>query len=537
MIAYDAHLNQINSPVRQIKAGVLMYTDGTLASQYTYKDYLKSFTIERVGEGKFFGYGICQKANFKILDVNREKDVSTANTFKIYMQCDESPAQWQVIIFPVFKVTEVNRNEKTNELSITAYDAIHQATKHTVSELELPKDYTIKAFAEVVATAIGAAGVQFINCSDSAHLLNIPGGANFEGTETLRDALNSVAECTQTIYYMNYENKLVFKRLDRDGLPVLTIDKSKYTALESKTNRRLCVITHTTDLGDTTTTSQLASSGSTQFIRNNPFWELRDDIGTLLDKAIAAIGGITINQFECSWRGNYLVEIGDKVQLISKDDKAKDTFLLNDTLTYNGAFSQKTEWKYQDNEEETSTNPTTIGDALKETYAKVDKVNKEIELVASKYDELEEKISKIEIEPDSITSVVTKVEKLEEIVDANSGKINTLTNKVSQMITAEDVQIQIEETLEEGVDKIITKTGFTFNEEGLSIEKSDSIMKTVITEDGMTIYRNNHAALEVNNEGVKAEDLHATTYLLIGNNSRFEDYIETRTGCFWIGKV
>ena len=37
------------------------------------------------------------------------------------------------------------------------------------------------------------------------------------------------------------------------------------------------------------------------------------------------------------------------------------------------------------------------------------------------------------------------------------------------------------------------------------------------------------------NLGVKAEDLHATTYLIIGNNSRLEDYNTNRTGCFWIG--
>jgi hypothetical protein len=42
------------------------------------------------------------------------------------------------------------------------------------------------------------------------------------------------------------------------------------------------------------------------------------------------------------------------------------------------------------------------------------------------------------------------------------------------------------------------------------------------------------------NEGVMAYDLHAKTYLIIGESSRFEDYEkngETRTGCFWIGET
>lgn len=59
-------------------------------------------------------------------------------------------------------------------------------------------------------------------------------------------------------------------------------------------------------------------------------------------------------------------------------------------------------------------------------------------------------------------------------------------------------------------------------------------MSTTITEDGMKVYKNNGAVLTANSNGVDAKNLHATTYLIIGDNSRFEDY-SNRTGCFWIG--
>ena len=52
----------------------------------------------------------------------------------------------------------------------------------------------------------------------------------------------------------------------------------------------------------------------------------------------------------------------------------------------------------------------------------------------------------------------------------------------------------------------------------------------------MRIDRYGEAVLTANNSGVDAKNLHATTYLFIGVNSRFEDYDNnTRTGCFWIG--
>ena len=69
----------------------------------------------------------------------------------------------------------------------------------------------------------------------------------------------------------------------------------------------------------------------------------------------------------------------------------------------------------------------------------------------------------------------------------------------------------------------------------LTVEKDNSEMKTQITEDGMTVYQENTGVLIANNNGVEARNLHANTYLIIGTNSRFEDFGPDRTACFWIG--
>ena len=113
--------------------------------------------------------------------------------------------------------------------------------------------------------------------------------------------------------------------------------------------------------------------------------------------------------------------------------------------------------------------------------------------------------------------------------------IQTLTQKVNATMTAEDVKLQIQSELNNGVTKVKTTTGFTFDDEGLTVSKSGSEMTTQITEDGMTVFRDNTAILTANNVGVDAVNLHATTYLIVGTHSRFEDYGENRTGCFWIG--
>lgn len=118
---------------------------------------------------------------------------------------------------------------------------------------------------------------------------------------------------------------------------------------------------------------------------------------------------------------------------------------------------------------------------------------------------------------------------------SNAAQFETLTNKVDATMTSEQVQLAISTEVAKGASKVTTSTGFTFDDNGLTINKSDSEMSTNIDEDGMSIFRNSEEVLTADNTGVNATNLHATTYLIIGTNSRFEDYGSNRTGCFWIG--
>lgn len=523
-----------NSPVRQIIAKVELYEGSTLLTTYTYKDALQSVNITKVGEdSKFFGFGVCQKANIHLRDINREIGVSTANSIKIYFGSNKvyTPTN------PIYYITEVNRDENTNELSITAYDMLYKSTNHTVAELSL-SSYTIGEFANACATLLGLRSATY-SATLTEFNTEYAEGANFEGTETIREALDDIAEATQTIYYISRDNVLYFKRLDKDGEAVLTITKEDYFDSDSSTNRRLSTITHATVLGDDIT-STTGVSGSTQYVRNNPFWDLREDIGDLVDNALAAIGGIVINQFECEWRGNYLLEIGDKIALTTKDNDIVTSYVLNDTIDYDGSFTENTSWYYEDDTAETSNNPTSLGEALKETYARVDKQNKEIQLVASEADANQGAIASLQLDTQSISASVQTIEKnTSETIDSINNSLGTLTQEVSAKITADEVNLSISTALENGVNKVETSTGFTFDDDGLTISRSDGEISTRVTEDGMIVYENSNeedTLLTANSAGVVAKDLHAKTYLIIGKYSRFEDYEPTRTGCFWIGE-
>ena len=163
----------------------------------------------------------------------------------------------------------------------------------------------------------------------------------------------------------------------------------------------------------------------------------------------------------------------------------------------------------------------------------------EISAIRSETKTLNETVTSLQLGADSINA---SVKSLEETVtrtsDGLANDISIIQEQVNLAMTSEDVKIEIQNQLINGTNKVSTTTGYTFDEDGLNISKSDSEMKTQITEDGMKIYKNDDIMLTANNQGVDAKNLHATTYLIIGGNSRMEDFIENgskRTAVFWIG--
>jgi hypothetical protein len=504
------------SPSRYIRGRVELYENLKYKYRYDNNKELKSFTIERLGsENKFFGYGVSQKLTLSLVDNARSIEFDASKhtlRAKLYSAGNDF-----ITTYPLFYISEIKRDENTNELTVTAFDILQEATKHTVSELNLSAPYNIDKFINACIELLGIDFYYFESNTEVKHMQDeYITGANFEGTETIREALDAVADATQTIYFVNYANFLVFKRLDVAGDAVYTIDKANYYTLESKSDRRLTTVISATELGDNVSAS-LEEEGDTHYVRDNALWELRDDIATLVEDALDAAGGLTLNQFSCSWRGNPCIEIGDKIDIVTKDDNTITSYVINDSINYSGGLSQDTSWSYTEGDE-TSGNPSTLGEALKKTFAKVDKAKAEISIVAGETAELK-------LTSDSVQTAVKRID----------NNIADVIAEVNTKVSAEDVNITIQSVLDEGVGKVTTATGFTFNEEGLHITKSNSEITTSINEDGMKVYRNNDEVLVADNLGVKAEDLHATTFLIIGKNSRLEDYDSGRTGCFWIG--
>ena len=151
-------------------------------------------------------------------------------------------------------------------------------------------------------------------------------------------------------------------------------------------------------------------------------------------------------------------------------------------------------------------------------------------------DEIKEQSTTLKRDTEQI--VLQAKTELSQSISGVDDRVTELSNEVSLKVDSEAVKIEIEKELANGVDRVVTKMGYTFDDNGIDISKSGEEMRNKLDNTGMYVTKDGNEILTANNRGVNATNLHANTYLIIGSGngrSRFEDYGTDRTACFWIG--
>lgn len=96
------------------------------------------------------------------------------------------------------------------------------------------------------------------------------------------------------------------------------------------------------------------------------------------------------------------------------------------------------------------------------------------------------------------------------------------------------VELRVKKVEQQGVQKVTTETGFTFDESGLTISKAGTQMENLLDETGMFVKRSGQVILQADQQGVEAADVSVRNFLIVGDHARLEDYGTDRTACFWI---
>ena len=456
---------------------------------------IKSVKIESTGvQGKLFGATYCQKLTCVLKDpkklINEEQLYITYIWFVPTKYADDYFDPRYTAVYPQYFVDSTLRDEKTGDLTIIGYDYMGKAA-NTLFSLDDSKDsFTIN---DLITRCKDLIGVDRGNHG----LMDTPflptqwtrEQINLSGEETVRDMLNAIAEVRGEFCYQNTKIDGLYFSNRIEFIPIFNtathnssgwyhnkveIDKSRYFELTSDKPYKLTGITATNELNDSVS---VGTDEYRQVIYNNPLLTLLPDETqqTILTGILNKLKDISITPFNCEWRGDPRLEPVDWLEFEDKKGNKFQSFLLNETVEYNGGF-KSTMWVDKMESQTPIAADRNISTSILKTKATVDKVKGEITLEVSRAKEAEQLLgSRLTINENAITSEVKNRQ------DADTELSSTITQ------TATEIRQEVKNTTD-GLDSKITQTANSISAEITARENADTELSTRITanENGIT---------------------------------------------------
>ncbi len=480
---------------------------------------IQSVTLtQRVNTGTELNLGAACAAMLEatLLTPNGGFTVAPGEEVTLY-KVDDGGIRTLVGIFTVEKTVRPSKNR----YQITAYDRVSWLDRDLSQWLDSLNGwpYTLKTFAQMVCSACNLTLVNDTLPNENWLIQKFSAG-KITGRKLIQWAGQVCGRfCRATpdgqIEFAWYTPKDVtitpggeyyyyLDSLDREDYQVAPIDKVQIQASQKDVGAEY-------------------GNGSNAYVITGNFLLASDSHEALAAVAETLYGILrTVTYTPCKVRmpANLAVQAGDIVKLTDGNDSTFSAYVMTKVQRGQRETLESTGSALRDNV------LTNNNAQFSDLQGRVLEIETSVEGFRVENREQDEKISRMELSVDGIKTKVTTQET----------DLNQVTNRVSMVEQAADgLSLRVRSIVEDGTDRVITSVGYTFDETGLTVRKSGKAIKTQITEDGMTVYKNNNAVLTANSEGVNAVDLHASTYLMVGGRSRFENYGTDRTGCFWIG--
>ena len=234
-----------------------------------------------------------------------------------------------------------------------------------------------------------------------------------------------------------------------------------------------------------------------------------------------------------TYYGKPFLKLGNKIRIYTSETDYFDTYVLKHKFTYDGAFASVIESPAFTKQEVKHKQNVSIAQSL--AYAQIN-INKQ-----------EGKIEEVVGEVNSVS--VKENNNYQEIMKKFDGyapkeSIVTIENSVKQITESTYTKVEIEKKLTDGSVTKVSSTSGTFDEDGLTIEKTNAPTKGKFNNKGVEVMDASSGEEllfagfdnELNQTIVRSENMNVRKYLTIGKNSRIEDYNNNRTGIFYIGE-
>ena len=355
------------------------------------------------------------------------------------------------------------------------------------------------------------------------------------------DALGSKSFEVGDVYEISrvcYDNgKLKFQAggnvISVDVLPETDIDISSYYYLTTD----LKYYTYVNEEWKETTDVK-----NTLYVRlDNLFIAQQEEI----DNIYNAIVGFKVHNISCENRGDITLDAWDMIKYVTDDG---EYYTLNENeLTYNGVCMSKVKTNIPAGKKNETTNiiNASTDAAIKRVQTIVNEVEGSMTTLTEKTTVLETKTSENE------TNINNNYQNIiNQLGDyAKESELISIKESVETIQKESSLAIEIAKQVQtDGVTRLDTKTGYTFDEDGLTIEKTNAKTKTTLNEVGLDVKDATGASDEsllfagydetTGETIVKSKNMTVEKYLVIGQYSRMEDFVKDgvkATGVFWIG--
>ena len=467
-------------------------------------------------DNNFFG-----KFNLKILKFETENDINyKKKEFVYYKEVDG-----EAIKIGTFIVTDVSDSDTFESVNVTAYDYGLKFANPYVTSL----DYSNTTLFQVIQEICTNCGVELENAS-------LPNGSfivdsnQFVNGEQFGDVVAQASGINGMFATINSNDKLEFIFTNETNEII-----EDYIELNNKRD------THPITSVLVATSEDLETAGAVlkdealieQYgehwlkIYSYGFAYSTIKCQQLVEAIFNQVKGFGYSSFKSEYSFLPYLSLGDKIKLKNKDGSLVDSIVLRyetnyDEITFEAPsiINASVDYELPETPEITSKKALIIADQANSKIASITTQTEEINVtVNNNYQELQKKF-------DGYTPIEKTV---------------ALENSVITLQTDTYTKTQIDTKLTDGsVTKVLSTSG-TFDADGLTIEQSNAKTKGNFNASGLKIIDNTSSIGETllfagYDEGrketvVETANINVSHYLVIGTNSRLEDY-EDGTGVF-----
>lgn len=417
-------------------------------------------------------------------------------------------SDYSYIEYGTYIIKEAVYDDELNSLKLECYDLMLQSmVPYDISLDYSGGDITVATLLDAICTRLGwTAG--YTTFTNSTVVIE---EEKYDSTYTFRDVLDQIAQVAGgVIAFVGDKLNVLYptqsgETIDASNLKTLKIGE-KYGPVNSIVIAR----TPQEDNIYKQDTASIDANGLTEIkIENNQIMDShREDF---IDGIYSRLYGLEYYLYELDSFGIGYLDLCDVFTLETLDGSTYSTIMLSDDLQITQSVSETSRLEAP---EETETDY----EAASETDRLINKT-----------------ILRVDKQQQTIAALVSSTENVQSEVD---GLSQTVTNMSEVMIDSDSVDIKIS-TAVAGIDSVTTSTGYTFNQDGLNIHKEGEEINNTLDNTGMYVKRNDESILTANKDGVDAINLTSRQYLIVGSNSRFENYDNgtdaNRTACFYIG--